>query len=86
MKNIVSFFKKKYKMLIPIMVIVVLLVTIFFFYREYHHANTRNKKEYSVFQYFSGVRAYYTAIITYNLKEEIVDLKVKDKFVDAEFC
>ena len=79
MKNIVSFVKKKYRILIPVMVFVVLSVTIFFLYREYQYDNTRNKKEYSVFQYFSGVRVDYTAIVTYNLRDYIVSIEAKDK-------
>lgn len=82
MKNIVSFFKKNYRVLIPVMVVIVLLVTIFFFYREYKYDNTRNKKEYDVFQYFSGVRVDYKAIVTYNLKDFIVDIKAKDMFIE----
>jgi len=35
MKNIVNFFRRHYKILIPVMVGIVLLVTIFFLYKEY---------------------------------------------------
>lgn len=83
MKNIVNFCKEKYKILIPIMVVLVLFVTIFFLYREYKYDNTRNKEEVSVYQYFSGVRVDYTAIITYNLKNSIVDIKAKDKNIES---
>lgn len=82
MKNIVSFFKKKYRVLIPIMVIIVLSVTIFFLYREYQFDNTRNKVETPVFQYFSGVRVDYTAIVTYNLKDSIVEVEAKNKTIE----
>ena len=82
MKNIVRFFREKYKILIPIMVVVVLLITVFFLYREYKYDNTRNKKEIPVYQYFSGMRVDYTSIITYNLKDAIVDVVAKDKLMD----
>jgi len=82
MKKIVQFFKKKYKVLIPIMVIIVLSVTIFFLYREYQYDNTRNKVETSVFQYFSGVKVDYTAIVTYNLKDSIIDIAAKNKTIE----
>ena len=82
MKNIVNFFKKNYKRLIPVMVIIVLLVTVFFLYRKYQLDNKRNKNEVSVFQYFSGVRVDYTAIITYNLKDSIVEFKPKKKIIE----
>ena len=84
MKNIVNFCKEKYKILIPVMVAIVLFVTIFFLYREYEYDNTRNKSEVSVFQYFAGVRADYTAIITYNLKDTIVNLEAKDKKIEYD--
>ena len=83
MKNIVNFFKKKYKVLIPVMVICVLFVTLFFLYREYKYDNTRNKQEVSVFQYFSGVRVDYTSVITYNLREAIVSVEPKNKKIEG---
>ena len=79
MKNIVKFFKEKYKILIPVMVSIVLIITIFFLYKGYQYDNTRNKQEYEVFQYYSGLRVDYTAIVTYNLKDAIVDLEAKDE-------
>lgn len=83
MGKIIEFCKKKYKVLIPIMVVVVLLVTTFFLYREYKYDNTRNKEEVSVYQYFGGVRVDYTSIVTYNLKNAIVDVSVKDKKIES---
>lgn len=84
MKNIINFCKEKYKILIPVMVGVVLLVTVFFFYREYNYDNTRNKKEIDVFQYFGGIKTKYTAIVTYNLKDSIVDIKSKNKKIEYD--
>jgi len=78
MESIVKFFKEKYKILIPVMVSLVLIITIFFLYKGYQYDNTRNKKEISVFQYYSGVKVDYTAIVTYNLKNSILDLNAKD--------
>lgn len=82
MENITKFFKEKYKILIPIMVIMVLIVTIFFLYRKYEYDNTRNKQEVSVFQYYAGVRTDYKAIVTYNLKDSIIDIKAKNKKIE----
>lgn len=84
MKNIVNFCRRQYKILIPVMVGIVLLVTIFFLYREYQFDNRRNKVEESVFQYFGGLRTDYTAIITYNLKDSIVNLEAKDKKIEYD--
>ena len=82
MKKIIEFFKKKYRVLIPVMVVTVLLVTLLFWYKEYKYDNTRNKKTFDVFQYFAGVRVDYDAVVTYNLKDSIVDVKPKNKVID----
>lgn len=83
MKKVIEFFKKKYKLLIPVMVFIVLLLTIFFLYREYKYDNTRNKEEVEVYQYFGGVRVDYTSIFTYNLRNSIVDVRAKDKKIES---
>ena len=79
MKKIVNFLQDKYKILIPVIVGLVLLITLFFLYKEYEYDNTRNKKEVEVYQYFLGVRSDYTAVVTYNLRDSIVDVNAKDK-------
>lgn len=84
MKKFINFCKENYKILIPVMVGIVLLVTVFFLYREYKYDNTRNKKEVSVYQYFGGMKTEYTAIVTYNLRDSIVDLKAKDKKIEYD--
>jgi len=84
MKNIVNFFRRHYKILIPVMVGIVLLVTIFFLYKEYQFDNKRNKEEISVFQYFGGLKEEYTAIVTYNLKNSIVEIAAKDKKIEYD--
>lgn len=84
MKNIINFCRRQYKVLIPIMVGIVLFVTIFFLYREYQFDNMRNKVEISVFQYFGGLVEKYTAVVTYNLKDSIVDLDAKDRKIEYD--
>ena len=64
------------------MVVFVLLVTVYFLYREYRYDNYRNKQEVSVYQYFGGIRNEYTAIVSYNLKNVIVDIEGKDKKIN----
>lgn len=81
MNKIINFCKEKYKILIPVMVALVLLFTLFFLYKEYQYDNTRNKKEELVYQYFGGERVEYTAVLTYNLRDTIVDIEAKDKKV-----
>lgn len=84
MKKVIDFCKQRYKMLIPVMVVFVLLITVYFLYREYKYDNYRNKKEEAVYQYFGGVKNEYTAIITYNLKNVIVDIKPKNKKIEYD--
>ena len=81
MKRIINFCKEKYKILIPAMVGCVLLITLFFLYNEYKYDNTRNKKDVSVYQYINGFRNDFTATVTYNLRDAIVDVKPKEVLV-----
>ena len=75
MEKIITFLKKKYKILIPIMVIFVLLISMYFLYKEYRYDYYRKKETVSVYQYFGGNIYEYDAIITYNLKKVIVDVE-----------
>lgn len=84
MKKIVNYVKNNYKIFIPIMVGVVLLITLFFLYREYEYDNKKNKIDTEVFQYYGGEKVEYTAILTYNLKDSIVDLTAKDKSIEFD--
>ena len=84
MKKIIDFCKQKYKILIPIMVVLVLLVTVYFLYREYRYDNYRNKEESKVYQYFGGVKHEYTAIISYNLRKVMVDVKGKEENINYD--
>ena len=84
MKKIIEFCKKNYKILIPVMVVFVLLITVYFLYKEYRYDNYRNKEEVPVFQYFGGIKNEYTAIVTYNLKDTIVDVNAKDKKIEYD--
>ena len=84
MKKIIDFLKQKYKIFIPIMVVFVLLIAVYFLYREYKYDNYRNKKEVEVYQYFGGKKMEYSAIVTYNLKNIIVDVSGKDKKINYD--
>ena len=84
MKRIMDFFRNQYKVLIPVMVVFVLLITVYFLYREYKYDNYRNKQNAAVFQYFGGIKNEYTAIVTYNLKNVIVDVTPKDKLIEYD--
>lgn len=84
MKKVIDFCKDKYKLLIPIMVVFVLGISLIFLYNEYRFDNYRNKKEIKVFQSFSSVKTDYTAIVTYNLRDAIVDIKPKDAKIEYD--
>lgn len=76
-EKIKNFCIKEYKVLIPVMVVGLLLIVLLFFYKEYQYDNYRNKKDEEVYQYFDEYKTEYTAQITYNLKDAIVDVKPK---------
>ena len=82
MKKVINFLKQRYKIFIPVMVVFVLLITVYFLYREYKYDNYRNKEEVAVYQYFGGIKNEYTAIITTNLRGNIVDISPKDKKIE----
>ena len=84
MGKIIEFCKQKYKILIPIVVVFVLLIAVYFLYREYRYDTYRNKVEVPVYQYFGGVRNDYTAIISYNLKKDIVNIQAKEKTINYD--
>lgn len=84
MEKIIDFCKRKYKILIPVMVVFVLLITVYFLYREYKYDNYRNRQDVSVYQYFGGIKNEYTALVTYNLKDTIVDVSPKDKKIEYD--
>lgn len=77
-EKIKNFCIKEYKILIPVMVVGLLLIVLLFFYKEYQYDNYRNKIDEKVYQYFDENKTEYTAQITYNLKDAIVDVKPKD--------
>ena len=82
MEKVINFLKQRYKIFIPVMVVFVLLITVYFWYREYKYDNYKNKKEEEVYQYFGGNKTEYTAIITSNLKDVIVDIDAKDRKIE----
>ena len=84
MDKVKKFFVEKYKILIPIMVVFVLLIAVYYLYREYKYDNYKNKKEEAVFQYFGGMKNEYTAIVTYNLDNIIVNIEAKDKKIEFD--
>ena len=66
------------------MVVFVLLLAIYFLYREYRYDTYRNRKDTEVYQYFGGRKTEYTATITYNLKNAIIEIQGKDKKINYD--
>lgn len=83
-KKIKDFCIREYKILIPVMVVGLLLIVLLFFYKEYQYDNYRNKVDVKVYQYFDEFKNEYTAQVTYNLKDAIVDVKPKDAKVNYD--
>lgn len=84
MEKIVDFWKKNYRVLIPVMVVTVLLITVYFLYREYKYDTYRNKQDNEVYQYFGGMKKEYTATLTYDLNNRIIDLKSKNEKIQYD--
>ncbi len=84
MEKLMTFWKKNYKVLIPVLVVFVLLLAVYFLYREYRYDNYRNRQEVKVYQYFGGIKTNYTAVVTYNLKDVIVSVEAKNKKIDYD--
>ena len=84
MDKVIKFCKEKYKILIPVMVVVVLLITVYFLYREYRYDSYRNKVEAKVYQYFGGIRTDYTAVLTYNLSDKLIEVKPKTEKIEYD--
>ena len=84
MEKIIKFCREKYKILIPLMVVLGLLITVYFLYREYKYDNYRNKEEVKVYQHFGGIKTSYTAIVTRNLRNVIVDVDAKKEKIQYD--
>lgn len=84
MKKVIDFCKQNYKVLIPIIVVLVLLIAVYFLYKEYKYDTYRNKVEVPVYQYFGGVKNDYTAILSYNLKKNVVSIEGKEKKISYD--
>lgn len=84
MEKLVNFWKKNYRVLIPIMVVIVLLITVYFLYREYKYDTYRNKQDNEVYQYFGGMKKEYTAVLTYDLNNRIIDVGAKNEKIQYD--
>ncbi len=79
-----EFIKKRYNILIPIFLLVVLLIAILLYAKEYKNNRYAYVEEEEVYQYFSGVKMEYTANISRNRKNVILDYENKDYAVSLD--
>lgn len=74
-----EFIKDKYSVLIPIFLGVVILITLFLYGREYKNNRYAYESEVEVYQYFSTNKIEYTAKISRNRSNVILDIE-SDEF------
>lgn len=79
-----EFIKNKYNILIPLFLFIVLLIAILLYSMEYKNNRYAEIKEVSVYQYFSGVKMEYTANISRNRKNVILEYENKDFAVSLD--
>lgn len=68
-----EFIRNKYNILIPLFLLIVLFIALLLYAREYKNNRYAETKEVEVYQYFSGVKMEYTAKISRNRKNVILD-------------
>lgn len=68
-----EFIKNKYNILIPVFLLIVLLIALFLYAKEYKNNRYAEINEVDVYQYFSGIKMEYTAKISRNRKNVILD-------------
>lgn len=74
-----DFIKNKYNILIPVFLLLVLLIALLLYVKEYKNNRYAEEKEVLVYQYFSGVKMEYTARISRNKKNVVLDY-INDEF------
>ena len=68
-----EFIKNKYNILIPVFLLIVLLIALLLYTKEYKNNRYAEVKDIDVYQYFSGIKFEYTAKISRNRKNVILD-------------
>lgn len=79
-----EFVKKRYNILIPVFLLIVVLLAVLLYTNEYKNNRYVNTSEVSVYQYFSGDKIDFTAIIGRNRKNAILSFENKDLSVDFD--
>ena len=79
-----DFIKNKYNIIIPIFLLIVLLLALLLYTKEYKNNRYAEVNEVEVYQYFSGVKMEYTAKISRNRKNVILDYENNDFAVSLD--
>ena len=79
-----EFIKNKYNILIPVFLLIVLLIAVILYSTEYKNNRYADTKEVDVYQYFSGNKIEYTALVSRNRKNVILEYENKDYVVSLD--
>lgn len=79
-----EFIRQKYNILIPAFLLIVLLIAVLLYTMEYKNNRYAKESDTEVYQYFSGVKMEYTALIGRNKKDVILSYSNKDFAVSLD--
>ena len=82
--DVVEFFKKNYKLVIPIALLLVVFIAFFVFAIISFGNDIKYDKEEEVYQYFYDKKYEYSAIVSKNRKDVIVDFKPQEVKVNLD--
>jgi len=79
-----EFIKNKYNILIPVFLLIVLLIAVILYASEYKNNRYASVEEVEVYQYFSGIKMEYTALVSRNKKNVILEYENNDFVVSLD--
>lgn len=79
-----EFIKNKYNILIPAFLVIVLLIAVILYTTEYKNNRYASVEEVEVYQYFSGIKMEYTALVSRNKKNVILEYENNDYIVSLD--
>lgn len=74
---IIEKIKGNYKVIVPILVVLLCVISFIFIYSDYKYKNKRDIREIDVFQYLSHDKLEYSANVSFNRDNKIMDLVPK---------
>lgn len=79
-----EFIKNRYNILIPVFLLIVLLIAVILYTNEYKNNRYASVEEVEVYQYFSGIKMEYTALVSRNRKNVILEYENNDYVVSLD--